>query len=78
MKIRLVQKGKSLTLSIKASNSGDEGVDLKEAVIAMGLKAAEQQPVKAITDLVETLAKLGYSGALTKETRNTKEFTITK
>jgi len=74
MKIRLSKKKNSVSLRISAQ-SDDEAVDLKDAVLAMGEKEASWDScVKA----AELLAERGYTGEVTKETRNTKEFTLSK
>jgi hypothetical protein len=68
MKIRLRKSKNSVSLKIEAGK-GDEGLDLKEAVLAM----ATSGDFDALFSKLETL---GYRGDLTRETRNIKEFTV--
>ena len=74
MKIRLSKKGDSVTIRFSAKARGNEGVDLKDALLATGMTAGGD----AIEKLVEMLADRGYRSELTKETKNTKEFTLSK
>ena len=71
MKIKLTKKRNSL--SVRFSAQGDqEGIDLKEIVMAVGKK-----PVQPFMDAaIAKLERLGYRGGVTKQTRNTREFTL--
>jgi hypothetical protein len=71
MKIKLTKKRNSM--SVRFSAEGDrEGVDLKNIVMAAGKK-----PVKPFMEAsIAELERRGYRGGVTKETRNTREFTL--
>jgi hypothetical protein len=73
MKIRVVKKRGSFSVSFRAMNGG-EGVDLKDVVLGM----AKSHPDALVTDAVEELGKLGYTGELIKESPNVKEFSVKK
>jgi hypothetical protein len=71
MKIKLTKKRNSVSVRFTAEND-TEGVDLKDIVLAAGSK----RPNDFLTASTEELGKRGYTGGVTKETRNTKEFTL--
>jgi hypothetical protein len=70
MKIKLTKKRNSTTVRFSADDH--EGVDLKDVI----LSTADENPNELITGAIEKLGRLGYEGGLTKETRNTREFTL--
>ncbi len=71
MKIKLTKKKNSLSLRF-AAESGAEGIDLKDIVLAA---AKKKKGLTAEGAIAEFKAR-GYSGGITKETRNTKEFRV--
>ena len=73
MKIKLVKKKRSMTVSFRAQN-GAEGVDLKDVVMAM----AKSSPTLLVTDAIDELGKRGYAGDLVKESPNVKDYVIKK
>jgi hypothetical protein len=80
MQIRLVKKriGTTLTatLTFKAY-SDEEAADLRKVVLALR-HAGNIEALTEVTEVIEDLGKLGYAGELLKETRNTKEFQLSK
>jgi hypothetical protein len=83
MKIKLVKKRDGSTIEFRAENHG-EGVDLKDFVLSLGRPAneclanhlAKEPSIESMSAAIEELGKRGYE--LTKETRNTREFTVKK
>jgi hypothetical protein len=74
MKIRITKRKGSVSIRFSAGRAGHEGVDLKDAVLKMGLP----QETDSIVRIAETLAEKGYHGVLTKDTPNVKEFEVSK
>jgi hypothetical protein len=71
MKIKLTKKRNSM--SVRFSADGDrEGIDLKDIVLAAG----KAHPNDLLAASIDELQRRGYTSALTKETRNTREFTL--
>ena len=68
MKIKLTKKRGSISLKFRAETY-TEGIDLKEIVLA---SAKESR----INNLIDGFKARGYTGTISKETRNTKEFTL--
>lgn len=73
MKIKLTKKRNSVSVRFSAESS-QEGVDLKDLVMA----AADAPSEELLSKSIEGLERLGYRGGITKETRNTREFILTK
>ncbi len=80
MKIKLTKKRNSV--SVRFSAQGDkEGVDLAEIVMAAGKKPARsshfgESSGDFMATAIKELERRGYKGGVTKESRNSREFTV--
>jgi hypothetical protein len=71
VKIRLTKKRNSVLLRFSAE-SDTEGVELKDIVLALAKNGI------SIDGAVKEFKARGYTATLTKETPNTKEFTLSR
>ena len=71
MKIKLTKKKGSVSVKFSAETDV-EGIDLKDIVLATGKKGF------SVDNTIAEFGARGYKGGLTKETRNTKEFTVNR
>jgi hypothetical protein len=71
VKIKLSKKRNSMSVRFTAQ-SDQEGIDLKDIILAAGKK----RPERLLTSSIAELGRRGYSGGITRETRNTREFTL--
>jgi hypothetical protein len=77
MTIKLIKRKGSVTVSITSRRQGQEGVDLKDAVLG-GVGDGKVVTADVVDRIVKRLAERGYRGKLVKETRMSRTFQLTK
>lgn len=77
MKIKISKRKNGATVSIKAASKGTEGVDLKDAVLGCVGKG-NADAAGALVGIVKVLGQRGYRGGITKRTRNTETYEVSR
>ena len=85
MKVRLTKRKGCTSITIRAAKHGQEGIDLRDAVLAAGsikvnepVAMGDTEAVDAAGRIFDVLGERGYRGEFTQRSKNVTEAVISK